>query len=392
LALKSKAKRARLLNNLLNHLLLTCCPALLKGAVHPMSFSVESTTLSAMQERGHESILFCQDEASGLKGFIALHNTTLGPGLGGCRMMPYPTEAAALADVLALSEAMTYKNSLAGLPYGGGKGVIWLQPGQSKSTAQVQAMARFIDRLHGSYFTATDIGSTSVDMKTMRDITPYVSALSPEDGGLGDSSILTGYGVYMGLKAAVKHRLGRDSLAGLRIAVQGAGKVAFHMLSHLYPEGCERIFIADTNAEALAKCQAAYPNIEVVAPDAIWQQAVDVLSPNAIGGTLTEAVVQATTATLVVGGANNPLAAPTVANTLRQRNILFAPDFAVNSGGVIVLSQELAKGTLAEAKRQTEGIYDTAMRVFAEAEVRQCNTLEAAISLAKARIAQHKAS
>jgi valine dehydrogenase (NAD+) len=336
-------------------------------------------------QHGHESVLTCFDAEAGLKGFIALHNTQLGPGLGGCRVMRYPSEAAAFTDVLALSEAMTYKNSLAGLPYGGGKAVIWLEENQEKTPALIDAMGRCIKALNGSYFTATDIGSTSADMKRMRALSSYVSALSPEDGGLGDSAILTGLGVYQGIRAAVKHRLGETSLDGLSIAIQGAGKVAFHMMSHLTQEDVT-IYIADTNTKALAKCQAAYPNIKVVAPDDIWHQSVDILSPNAIGGTITDEVIANTTATIIAGGANNPLRDRGVATAAATAEVLFAPDFAINSGGVIVLSTELAKGTIEQAKAKTLGIYDTALRVFEVAQARRINTLEAAIELAKEHI------
>jgi leucine dehydrogenase len=345
------------------------------------------TTLEAIERFGHEGVLFCNDVATGLKGFIGLHNTVLGPGLGGCRIMRYPNEQAALQDLLKLSEAMTYKNSLAGLPYGGGKAVIWLQEGQEKTPELIDAMAKRIDLAGGSYYTATDIGSTSADMKRMKAITPYVSALSPEDGGLGDSSILTGYGVYMGIKAAVKHQLKRESLDGLSIAIQGAGKVAFHLMSHLCKDDIT-VFLADVNQEAVDYCKKAYPDVKVVSPASILGQSVDILSPNAIGGTVTQSVIEATGATIIAGGANNPLADRGLADLVAKRGILFAPDFAINSGGVIVLSTELAKGTLEQAEVKTENIYNTALQVFSTAEQQGVNTLEAAIYLAKQRIAQ----
>lgn len=351
-----------------------------------MNSPAEPSLFSTIEPYGHEGLLTVQDAATGLRGFIGLHNTTLGPGLGGCRMMHYPNEAAALRDALSLSEAMTYKNALAGLHYGGGKGVIWLQPGQEKSTALVQAFAKRIDLLRGAYYTATDIGSTSDDMVAMKAVTPYVSALPPEQGGLGDSAILTGLGVYMGMKAAVKHRLGQDSLKGLRIAIQGGGKVAWHMLSHLQHEEDLTIYMTDTQPAAIERCKVLVPSIQVVSSEEIWHTPVDVLSPNAIGGTITQQVVETTQAKVVAGGANNPLADKTVATTMQKKGILFAPDFAINSGGVIVLSTELAKGTLEEATQKTRTIYDTALRVFAYAEQHQTNTLQAAIELARQRI------
>jgi glutamate dehydrogenase/leucine dehydrogenase len=349
----------------------------------------ETSLFTQIESHGHEGLLTVQDAATGLRGYIGLHNTTLGPGLGGCRMMRYADEAAALKDALSLSEAMTYKNALAGLQYGGGKGVIWLQPGQEKTPELVKAFAKRIDLLKGAYYTATDIGSTSDDMVMMKTITPYVSALPPEQGGLGDSAILTGLGVYMGMKAAVKHRLGKDSLKGLRIAIQGAGKVAWHMLNHLRHEEDVTLYITDTQPAAIERCKALVPHINVVASEEIWHTPVDVLSPNAIGGTITQAVLESTQAKIVAGGANNPLEHKALAEVMQQKGILFAPDFAINSGGVIVLSTELAHGTLEAATEKTNAIYDTALRVFDYAERHQLNTLAAAIALAKQRIAEH---
>jgi leucine dehydrogenase len=340
---------------------------------------------------GHEAMVAVNDTATGLKGFIGLHNTILGPGLGGCRVMAYADEQEAFTDALKLSEAMTYKNALANLPYGGGKAVIWLQPGQSKTPELIQAMARRIDLLHGSYYTATDIGSTSADMVCMKAITPYVSALPPEQGGLGDSAILTGLGVYQGIKAAVKHQRGQDSLHGIRIAIQGAGKVAYHLITHLAKESGVHVFLTDTYAPSIQRCLEVMPSITTVTPEEIWKLKVDVLSPNAIGGTITAEVIQQTSATIIAGGANNPLAHKALADTIREKGILFAPDFAINSGGVIVLSTELAKGTLESATQKTLGIYDTALQVFTLAESKNINTLDAAIHLAKARIGAKQA-
>jgi glutamate dehydrogenase/leucine dehydrogenase len=285
---------------------------------------------------------------------------------------------------------MTYKNALAGLNYGGGKGVIWLQPNQTKTPELVKAMGKRIALLKGSYFTATDVGSTSADMKLMRGESPYVSALAPEDGGLGCSAILTGYGVYLGMKASAKVRFGTDSLEGRTIAIQGTGKVASHMMGYLQHEGC-KVIVTDAYAPALEAFLKAYPMAEAVAPEAIWQVKADILSPNAIGGSITPEVVQHTEATIIAGGANNPLSEASVADLLQQRGIAFAPDFAINSGGVITLSAELAGQTFDEAKAQTAGIYDTTLRIFEKAEADKTNTLQAAIAVAQARIdsAQH---
>lgn len=347
------------------------------------------STFSALQTHGqHEGVLTCFDEATGLHGYIALHNTTLGPGLGGCRVMAYPNEAAALEDVLKLSAAMTYKNALAGLNYGGGKAVVWLQEGQQKTPELMRAMGKRIALLGGSYYTATDVGSTSADMKLMSEASPYVSALSPEDGGLGCSAILTGYGVYLGMKAAAQVRFGSDSLEGKTIAIQGTGKVATHMMGYLAEEGC-RVIVTDAYAPALEAFVARFPTVETVSPDAIWQVDADILSPNAIGGSITPSVANSTKAKVIAGGANNPLSSPDVATLLQANGIAFAPDFAINSGGVITLSAELAKQTFNEAKQATAGIYQTTLQIFERAEASGLNTLQAAIAVAESRI--HKA-
>jgi len=339
-----------------------------------------------IEHYGHEALVHVQDEATGLKGFIGLHNTTLGPGLGGCRIMAYANEAEALEDVLKLSEAMTYKNALADLNYGGGKGVIWLQPGQQKTPELIRAFGRRIALLRGAYYTATDIGSTSDDMVLMREEAEFVSAMPPEKGGLGDSAVLTGLGVYMGIKAAVKYQRNQDTLSGLTIAIQGAGKVAYHLINHLKNEENLTVYLADTYSPAIERCVHAMPSIQVVKPAEIWEIDADILSPNAIGGTITGDVIDATSATIIAGGANNPLQHRALAHRIQEKGICFAPDFAINSGGVIVLSTELAGGTFEEATEKTKGIYDTAMRIFAVAKERQINTLDAAIALAKERI------
>ena len=341
--------------------------------------------LDALAADQHEAVLFCQDKASGLRGYIALHNTRLGPGLGGCRMMAYPSEEAALQDVLKLSKAMTYKNALAGLDYGGGKGVIIIDHPEQKTPELIEAFARRIDLLRGSYFTATDIGSTSDDMKRMKAITPYISALSIEDGGLGDSSILTGYGVFQGIRAGVKHQLGLADLKGLRVAVQGAGKVASHLTGHLLEAGCE-VIVTDIYEPALQALKARYPQVQTVEPDQFFQEQVDVISPNAIGGTIDEKVAEITSAKVIAGGANNALAHDGMSQILKEAGILFIPDFVISSGGVITLAYELNGGTLEEAKAKTEGIYDTALKVVQRAESKNLTPLEAAISLANDRI------
>ncbi|MDX2085036.1 MAG: Glu/Leu/Phe/Val dehydrogenase dimerization domain-containing protein [Candidatus Melainabacteria bacterium] len=342
-----------------------------------------------IREREHEAVLFLSDPETGLRGFIGIHNTVLGPALGGCRMKAYASEEAALRDVLQLSEAMTYKASMAGLHYGGGKTVLMIDHPENKTPEMVAALAKRIHLMGGSYYGAGDIGSTTDDLRIIKQHTPYVGGLAQQDGGLGDSATLTALGVYMGIRAAVAERLGRDDLDGLSVAVQGIGKVGFYLTEYLLKAGC-RVVASDTNQQAIAYMQARYPQVEIASSETILTQPVDIVSPNAVGGVITEAVVRQMTAKIVAGGANNPLASPSLDAALMERNILFAPDFVVNSGGIILITYEIENRSLEEATRKTEGVYETTRQVFEAARVANAPTWHTAVRLAKQRIAEKK--
>lgn len=338
-----------------------------------------------IQKRGHEGVFFCSDPEVGLRAIIAIHDTTLGPALGGCRMKGYASETEALTDVLRLSRAMSYKSSMAGLNLGGGKSVVMIDNPSQKTPELLKAFAERINLLKGNYIGAGDVGSDTHDLHIMHQYSPYITGLAQEDGGLGDSAILTSLGVYRGIQAAVKEKLQRDDMEGLRVAVQGAGKVGYHLVEHLLNAGC-KIWISDISKEALKVVKENFPAVEVCDSLQLYEQEVDVFSPNAIGGIVTEGVAHGLKAKIVAGGANNPLGDESVAKTLARRGILYAPDFVINAGGVIMVACEIEKKTFEEAQQKTMGIYETTLKVFDYAKRNELLPWDAARELAVKRI------
>lgn len=342
-----------------------------------------------IQEYDHEQVVFCSDKESGLRAIIGIHDTTLGPALGGCRMKPYPSEEEALKDVLRLSRAMTFKSSMAGLNLGGGKTVVILDHPEQKTPQLLQALAKRIDLLRGSYIGAGDIGSDTRDLRLMKQTTQWVTGLAKEDGGLGDSAILTSLGVFMGIKAAVKDRLGLDSLEGVRVTMQGAGKVGYQLLEHLTQAGCQ-IWLTDIHESALNRAKLAFPKINLVKPEQIFEIEADLFSPNAVGNVITPELAQTLPVSIVAGGANNVLSDETAGLILKERDILYAPDFVINSGGVIMVACEIAQQSFETAREKTEAIYDRTLEVFQFAREEEITTQEAARQLALRRIDQAK--
>ncbi len=339
-----------------------------------------------IRERDHEEVLFCADRETGLKAIIGIHDTTLGPALGGCRMKQYNSEEEALQDVLRLSRAMTYKSSMAGLNLGGGKTVVMLDHPEQKTPELLRALAKRIDSLHGTYIGAGDIGSDTRDLHVMKQVTPWVTGLAKEDGGLGDSSILTSLGVFMGLRAAVKFQLNREDLSGLRVLLQGVGKVGSHLLEHLVEAGCE-IWVTDVMESTLNRIHQQYPHVHIVKNEAdIFDIEADVFSPNAVGGILTPELAQTLKVAIVAGGANNILSDDTSGLILKERDILYAPDFVINSGGVIMVAAEIQKESFEVARQRTEAVYDRTLEVFQVAREENVTTHEAALRLAMRRI------
>jgi valine dehydrogenase (NAD+) len=335
---------------------------------------------------GHEQVVFCSDPASGLRAIIAIYSTALGPALGGTRFYPYPSEEAALTDVLALSRAMAYKNSLAGLDLGGGKAVIIGDPRTDKTEALLRAYGRFVEALGGRYLTACDVGTFNADLDVVARETRFAHGRSEAYGGCGDSSVLTAYGVFQGMRAAAQHSWGSPSLAGRTVAVAGAGKVGSHLIGHLVDDGAD-VLVTDVDEAAVERVQIRFPQVKAVDDTAaLVRTAHDVYAPCALGGALDPETVEVLPARIVCGGANNQLATPEVAGRLVERGILYAPDYLVNAGGVIQVEDERHGFSFARAQSKASGIFDVALRVFQAADDQGVPPAVAADRLAEERM------
>jgi valine dehydrogenase (NAD+) len=335
---------------------------------------------------GHEQVVFCSDPGSGLRAVIAVHSTALGPALGGTRFYPYATEDDAVADALRLSRAMSYKNSLAGLDLGGGKAVIIGDPRTDKTEALLRAYGRFVEALGGRYLTACDVGTYNADLDVVARETRFAHGRSLAYGGCGDSSVLTAYGVFQGMRAAAQHCWGQPSLAGRTVAVAGVGKVGSELVDLLVADGAELV-VTDVDAGAVERVRARHPQVRVVADTAeLVSTQHDVYAPCALGGALDAATVATLPARIVCGGANNQLAAPRIADDLVARGILYAPDYLVNAGGVIQVEDERHGFSFERARARAAGIFDTALRVFRTADEESVSPAVAADRLAEERI------
>jgi valine dehydrogenase (NAD+) len=336
---------------------------------------------------GHEQVAFCHDEASGLRAIVAIHNTALGPALGGTRFYPYPSDEDALADVLELSRAMAYKNSLAGLDHGGGKAVIIGDPALLKTPDLLRAYGRFVQSLSGRYVTACDVGTYVADMDIVATECDFVTGRSESAGGAGDSSVLTALGVYQGMRAGAQYLWGAPTLAGRTVGIAGVGKVGRLLAEHAVTDGAT-VIITDVDDDAIRRVLAAHPEVEAVGSTSeLLARRLDVYAPCALGHALTVDVVAALDAGLICGGANNQLATPDVAELLRERGTLYLPDFMVNAGGVIQVADERHGFDFARAKARTEQIFQTTLDVLAEAEAAQVPPSVAADRLAERRMA-----
>ncbi|MFD5740077.1 Leu/Phe/Val dehydrogenase [Streptomyces massasporeus] len=327
-------------------------------------------TLFHSDQGGHEQVVLCQDRASGLKAVIALHSTALGPALGGTRFYPYANETEAVADALNLARGMSYKNAMAGLDHGGGKAVIIGDPDTIKSEELLLAYGRFVASLGGRYVTACDVGTYVADMDVVARECRWTTGRSPENGGAGDSSVLTAFGVYQGMRASAQHLWGDPSLRGKRVGIAGVGKVGHHLVEHLRAEGAE-VLITDVREEAVGRILAAHPTgVTAVADTAtlIRAEGLDIYAPCALGGALNDDTVPALTAKVVCGAANNQLAHPGVEKDLADRGILYAPDYVVNAGGVIQVADELHGFDFDRCKAKASKIFDTTLAIFARAK------------------------
>jgi len=338
-----------------------------------------------MMKDGHEQVLFCYDKATGLKAIIAIHDTTLGPALGGCRMWPYATEEEALDDALRLAKGMTYKSAASGQNHGGGKAVLWGDPRADKSEEYFRAFGKFVGTLGGRFVTGTDVGTEKTDFVFSKMESPWFVALPEEHGGSGDSSIITAFGVWKGMKASAMARWGSDSLKGKRIALQGLGKVGFHVLEHLVDEGAI-LTVTDVMPEKIEAAVKAFPSVETVAPDRIYDVECDLFSPNALGAVINDETIGRLRCQVVAGSANNQLKEPRHGDQLHQRGILYAPDYVINAGGLIQVADELMGYDRDRAFRKTAGIYDMLLKIYQISREENLPTYLAANRLAERRI------
>ena len=336
----------------------------------------------------HEQVVFCADEQSGLRAIIAIHNTALGPALGGTRFYPYAGEQAALADVLNLARGMSYKNALAGLDLGGGKAVIIGDPGRDKSEALLRAYGRFVQSLGGRYLTACDVGTYSEDMDLIARESRFVTGRTLANGGAGDSSVLTAFGVFQGMRASAERVFGTPSLHGRRVGVEGVGKVGHRLVELLREDGAE-VVVCDVSPQAIERVRQRHPEVDVVVDArALTEADIDVFAPCALGGALDDVTVARLRAKVVCGAANNQLAHPGVEKQLDERGILYAPDYVVNSGGVIQVADEIAGFNMERARAKAAQIYDTTLKIFAIASEEGVPPAVAADRLAERRMSE----
>lgn len=336
----------------------------------------------------HEQVVFCNDKDTGLKAIIGIHNTVLGPALGGTRMWDYPSEWDALNDVLRLSRGMTFKSAVTGLNLGGGKAVIIGDSKTEKTPELMKSFGRFVNSLGGKYITAEDVGMETADMDTVREVTPYVTGISEEKGGAGNPSPITAYGVFMGIKAAAKFRFGSDNLKGKKILVQGIGHVGEALVEFLTKEDAE-VFVADINPERLKQISEKY-GAKIFEGD-VYAAEMDIYAPCALGGTVNDKSIEKLQVKIIAGAANNQLANEEKhGKMLFEKGIVYAPDFLINAGGIINVYAELEGYNKQEIMRKTENIYNTTLDILHNADEKKISTHIAALEIAQKRIDDRK--
>lgn len=336
----------------------------------------------------HEQVVFCNDKDTGLKAIIGIHNTVLGPALGGTRMWNYESEWDALNDALRLSRGMTFKSAITGLNLGGGKAVIIGNAKTQKTPALMRKFGEFVHSLSGKYITAEDIGMETEDMDIVREVTPFVTGISESKGGAGNPSPITAYGVFMGMKAAAKYKFGNDDLEGKKILVQGIGNVGESLVEHLTNEGAV-VYIADINPERLAETAKKYH--ANIFEDDVYSADVDIYAPCALGASINDETIGRLKASIIAGAANNQLADENIhGKILKDKGIVYAPDFLINAGGIINVYAELEGYDRKEIMRKTENIYNTTLEILKSAEVKNITTHNAALQIAQQRIDERK--
>ena len=337
----------------------------------------------------HEQIIFCRDKDTGLKAIIGKHNTVLGPALGGTRMWNYNNEWEALNDVLRLSRGMTFKSAITGLNLGGGKAVIIGDATTQKTPALMRKFGEYVNMLNGRYITAEDVGMTTEDMDLVREVTPFVTGISESKGGAGNPSPITAYGVFMGMKAAAKFKFGSDVLEDKVVYVEGIGHVGEALVENLVNEGA-KVIIADINQERLAQVKSKY-DVEIYRGDDLYSEPMDIYAPCALGATINDTTINKLKASIIAGAANNQLADEDKhGKQLQEKDILYAPDFLINAGGIINVYAELENYNRQEIIRKTENIYNTTLEICVRAQSNGVTTNVAALNIAKERIAMRK--
>jgi leucine dehydrogenase len=335
---------------------------------------------------GHEQIVFCRNQEAGLKAIIAIHNTALGPALGGTRMWNYKSEEEALIDVLRLSKGMTYKAAAAGLNLGGGKAVIIGDPKKDKSEIMFRAFGAYVNSLAGQYITAEDVGTTEKDMEYIFMETPFVTGIPKAFGGSGDPSPYTAHGVLMAIKASAKEKLGVDNLAGLRVAVQGLGNVGSHLVDFLHKEGA-KVIVSDIDKDKIKTIVKRYGCAEA-APDDITSVECEIFAPCALGAIINDQSIPKLKCKIVAGGANNQLAEHRHGHALQELGILYAPDFVANAGGLMNVFVELEGYSSERAFDKTKQDYDSLTKIFKLAKEKGIPTHEAANQVSEVRLAK----
>lgn len=337
----------------------------------------------------HEQIVFCNDKDTGLKAIIGIHNTVLGPALGGTRMWSYNNEWEALNDVLRLSRGMTFKSAITGLNLGGGKAVIIGDAKTQKTPELMKKFGEFVHSLNGKYITAEDVGMTTADMDLVREVTPYVTGISESKGGAGNPSPITAYGVFMGMKAAAKFKFGSDILEDKSVFVQGIGHVGEALVEHLANEGA-KVTISDISQERLEAVKSKY-DVTIYRGDDIYSEEMDIYAPCALGATINDDTIPKLKAKIIAGAANNQLANEDIhGKQLQERGIVYAPDFLINAGGIINVYAELENYGKQEIIRKTENIFNTTEEILIRAKANNVTTNVAALHIANERIETRK--
>jgi leucine dehydrogenase len=332
----------------------------------------------------YEEVVFFHDPPTGLRAIVAIHSTTLGPSLGGTRFYPFDSEQEALRDVLRLARGMTYKAAAAGLDLGGGKAVIIGDPKRIKSEELLRAYGRFIETLGGRYITAEDIGTTRDDMDMIHRETQYVTGISPELGGSGDPSPVTAYGTYLGMRACAEEAWAEHELEGRTVAVQGVGKVGYHLVKHLVEAGA-KVVVSDVDVDAVGRAVRDF-GVETAEPHKIHAVECDIFAPCAMGGIIRDDTIPELKCKVVAGSANNQLERPEHGEILARLGIVYAPDYVINAGGLINVADELQGYNQERATSRVESVYRTLREIFHISRDRHISTSAAADAFAEERV------